>query len=460
MKSHFHRPHLITKSDRIECNVDQDPDQAPVNQSGRRRSSSISIPKNRSSLSAPVLGPIFGPTSSQSSPITRPVVTFKASLNEGEPPPGQLDMQQWPTSADNRWMTQHRSNKILKVFFILLMLIVCIFLCTFLIVNNIRPTVVRTPLGSIHGKTIQRLGKSVHEFLGIPFAQPPIGPLRFHKPHVVHPWNEPLKAYRMAAACPQYSNDRLENERLEANETTKESENCLYLNIWVPGDFLGQKDRAAESGKLAVMVWIHGGAFVRGSPNELSGATMAAFGHVIVVSISYRVGVLGFAYSGESVHSNRTDTPVNDSGESHQVPANLGLYDQVAALRWIRQYISCFGGDPERVTLMGESAGAMSVGFHLLSPLSRHLFARTIMQSGSSISPNMMFGLRTGPFKFEQLLRYTGCPYRPANASDSNSMPIFTSQSFECIRKVPLAKYTFIISFHPFIFLIRFMTFL
>jgi carboxylesterase type B len=356
-------------------------------------------------------------------------------LNDAEPPIGHRDLQQLPSTGSG-WMTKHRSTKILKLFLGLFMLIVCIFLCIFLIVNNIRPTVVRTPLGSIHGKTIQRLGKSVHEFLGIPFARPPIGSLRFHKPRPVKAWDAPLKAYHLAPACPQYANERLGAERLESNETSTESENCLYLNIWVPGEFLGQKDRAAESGKLAVIVWIHGGAFVMGSPNKQKGAALAAFGHVIVVSIAYRLGVLGFAFSGESVTSTDDDSQSDLHG---QVPANVGLYDQVAALRWIRQYISCFGGDPERVTLMGESAGGMSAGFHLFSPLSRLLFARTIMQSGSAISPNMLFGARTGPSKFEHLLRYTGCPYTHGNASQKQ-LSIFTANSFACLRKLPLSQ--------------------
>lgn len=343
VKTHFHRPHLIDTSNRVECNPDlmtenetdqvgqtsQDEKEKSHRRRSRSDSTSSGFGRARAvSLAGSIPCPVPMFSDHHSITMNRKQSNDSNGSNNNKSPLDQQDVEQLPTTVTSNWFTKNRSNKMLQLFIVLLMLIVCIFLCIRFIVDNIRPTVVRTPLGAIHGKTVQRLGKSVHEFLGVPFAQPPVETLRFRKPRPIRPWSRPLKAYHKASDCPRYSQESLEDD----NETSTQSdEDCLYLNIWVPGDFLGQKDRAgkyrhfldqqnlcsffcllitsklsflsisAESGRLAVLVWIHGGAFVMGSPNNHDGGALAAFGHVIVVSIAYRLGVFGFAYSGEAI---------------------------------------------------------------------------------------------------------------------------------------------------------------
>ncbi|KAJ7393150.1 neurexin protein binding [Desmophyllum pertusum] len=142
------------------------------------------------------------------------------------------------------------------------------------------------------------------------------------------------------------------------------SEDCLFLHVFVPSTIKPEAD------KMAVMVWIHGGAFAFGTSSICPGGVLATFNDVIVVSINYRLGVLGF---------------LNIPGTEYK--GNYGMLDQVLALKWVQANIASFGGDPNRVTIFGESAGGMSVSLHLVSPLSKSLFRRAIMQSGASSTP-------------------------------------------------------------------------
>ena len=153
---------------------------------------------------------------------------------------------------------------------------------------------------------------------------------------------------------------KLRPEMLEGPEY---GEDCLMLNIWTP-------DGGADAGKKPVMVWIHGGAFMGGSTNPYDASKLAAEGDIVVVSINYRLGVLGFVNFGEAL-----GLP--------SIPSNLGLRDQIAALEWVRDNIAAFGGDPARVTICGQSAGSMSVSLLMLSPKARGLFHGAIMQSGA-----------------------------------------------------------------------------
>ncbi|XP_072492053.1 pyrethroid hydrolase Ces2e-like isoform X2 [Notamacropus eugenii] len=148
--------------------------------------------------------------------------------------------------------------------------------------------------------------------------------------------------------------------------TTANSEDCLYLSIYVP-------DHTEEGAKLPVMVWIHGGGLFFGSASMYDGSILSATQNVIVVTIQYRLGILGFFSTGDE-----------------HAPGNWGYLDQVAALRWVRKNIAHFGGDPGRVTIFGESAGGTSVSSHVLSPMSKGLFHRAIMQSGVAILPGLM----------------------------------------------------------------------
>jgi para-nitrobenzyl esterase len=229
--------------------------------------------------------------------------------------------------------------------------------------------VVEAPAGIVEGKTV---GK-VREFKGIPFAQPPVGPLRWKAPEPLPAWQGVRKAQSFGAACIQ---PRPTAVHLYANPPAKISEDCLALNIWAP-----------ENTKDApVIVWIHGGALATGYSHEgmYDGAKLAARG-VIVVSINYRLGVLGYmAHPGLSAES-----PDGVSG-------NYGLLDQIAALEWVKANIGAFGGDATNVTIAGESAGALSVMYLMASPKARGLFHKAIAQSAYMISTPSLKEVRHG----------------------------------------------------------------
>eukprot|EP00057_Strongylocentrotus_purpuratus_P020333 XP_011674807.1 PREDICTED: cholinesterase [Strongylocentrotus purpuratus] len=187
-------------------------------------------------------------------------------------------------------------------------------------------------------------------FFGIPFAKPPVGDLRFANPERPDPWVDTYDATTVRALCPQ------------PMVGTKD-EDCLYLNVYAPNP---TPDNAA------VMVWFHGGAYNAGTAGRymFSGIPLAAVGNVIVVTANYRLGSLGFLSTGDAA-----------------APGNYGSFDQVMALRWVQENIASFGGDPTRVTIFGESAGATSVGLHVVSKESEDLFTWAIMQSGSTMTP-------------------------------------------------------------------------
>ena len=199
-------------------------------------------------------------------------------------------------------------------------------------------------------------------FLGIPFAAPPVGALRWKEPQAVAAWTGTRKADAHAASCMQKP-----GIPVSAGGTAGAlSEDCLYLNVWTP--------RAEVAGKRPVMVWIHGGALVYGSGNVAlyDGSAYARRG-TVVVTINYRMGALGF-FSHPAI-----------DGDDPSAPVNYGLFDQIAALRWVRDNIAAFGGDPGNVTLFGESAGAQSVLALYTSPGAKGLFRRGIAQSPYAI---------------------------------------------------------------------------
>lgn len=228
-----------------------------------------------------------------------------------------------------------------------------------------------TKKGPLRGTTEQVLGRNVSIFLGIPFAKPPVGELRFKRPESFPRWDQVRNATQQPASCYQVIDKNFNGfQGVDMwNPNTERSEDCLYLNVWQP---VSSSSSSSASSKKAVMVWIYGGGFYSGTSTlELYDARiLAAKGDVVVVSMQYRLGPLGFLYLG---------TP--------EAPGNQGLLDQHLALQWIRENIDAFDGDPNRVTLFGESAGAFSVSLHLLSPLSRDIVKSGIMQSASAISP-------------------------------------------------------------------------
>jgi para-nitrobenzyl esterase len=204
----------------------------------------------------------------------------------------------------------------------------------------------------------------VREFLGIPYAAPPVGNRRWRPPVPHAPWFAPLEATQFANHCPQPPSPF---------GIASVTEDCLFLNVFTPDshDFFRPR---------AVMVWIHGGALVFGESNDYDPTALVQDG-VIVVTINYRLGALGFlahsAFAGETTDPDRDrDTDPNSAGD-------YGLMDQQLALRWVRDNIRFFGGDPLNVTIFGESAGGLSVFSQLASPSSEGLFHKAIIESGA-----------------------------------------------------------------------------
>jgi len=196
-------------------------------------------------------------------------------------------------------------------------------------------------------------------YKGIPFAAPPVGDLRWQPPQPVKPWDGVRACRDFAPACPQ--------PKVPLIGADWTNEDCLYLNVWTPAQH--------PDAPLPVMVWIHGGAYMLGSGAMYDGAALARQG-VVVVTINYRLGPLGFL-----AH------PLLSKESPHGVSGNYGLLDQIAALQWVQRNIHAFGGNPECVTIFGESAGAGSVCHLLVSPLARGLFHRAIAESGSARGP-------------------------------------------------------------------------
>jgi para-nitrobenzyl esterase len=212
------------------------------------------------------------------------------------------------------------------------------------------------------GRLAGRRDAGVDLFLGIPFAAPPTGEGRFRAPRPPEPWSGVRDATRYGFASPQ---NALDAGALPGMDVGRQDEDCLTLNVFTP---------AADAGRRPVMVWIHGGAFVIGAGSQAiyDGRSLARHGDVVIVTINYRLGALGFLDLGA-----RFGEEARDSG-------NLGLRDQIAALEWVRENIGAFGGDPGNVTIFGESAGGMSVGALLGSPRARGRFQRAIPQSGAA----------------------------------------------------------------------------
>ncbi len=221
--------------------------------------------------------------------------------------------------------------------------------------------IVKTAYGSIVG---ERVNDSVSAYKGIPYAAPPTGPLRWRAAQPLQPFSGQFKADKFGPACAQKT--KLTKEEQAAAGATPDvvSEDCLTLNIWAP---------AGGAKPSPVMVWIHGGGFVAGASSLpfYDGSSFARDG-VILVSINYRLGLLGFF-----AHPALDKTAI-----VNELSGNYGLTDQIAALRWVQNNIASFGGDPANVTLFGESAGGMSVLSLMAAPSAKGLFARAIIQSG------------------------------------------------------------------------------
>ncbi len=211
-----------------------------------------------------------------------------------------------------------------------------------------------------------------HAWLGIPFAEPPVGDLRWKAPRMALPWEETFEALEFGEPCVQLATPLAGVNDAEP-DTAVGSEDCLTLNIWAPRFAPAEVPEGDE--RLPVMVWIHGGGNVTGLAGFYNGGNLAASQNVIVVALQYRLGPFGWfrnvALRGEGT------TAAGRSG-------NFGILDQIRALEWVQANIEAFGGDPDRVTIFGESAGARNVFMLMLSREARGLFHRAIAQSGGT----------------------------------------------------------------------------
>lgn len=222
---------------------------------------------------------------------------------------------------------------------------------------------VDTAAGRVQGALVGE----VRTWKGIPYAAPPVGPLRWRPPAPAAAWSGVRPALAFGPDFPQAANPALRAPSM--------SEDCLYLNVWSPA--------TAQPGSLPVMVWFHGGGFVAGSGADArsDGANLAREGGVVVVSFNYRSGVFGFlAHPGLSRES------------EHAVSGNYGLLDQLAALRWVQENIAGFGGDPRQVTAFGVSAGSASIALLLTVPAAHGLFQRAILHSPGTARPLATLG--------------------------------------------------------------------
>ena len=229
------------------------------------------------------------------------------------------------------------------------------------------PLTVKTAQGKVHGKPIS--GGKVRAFLGLPYAAPPAGDLRWRPPQPAAKWKGVRDATSYGARCMQVP------FRDMSFQDAGMSEDCLYLNVFTSA---GAKDKS----KLPVMFWIHGGGYFSGSASEPrhNGDFLPMKG-VVLVTINYRLGVFGFLDTEELMK------------EGGGAAGNYGLMDMIAALHWVQGNIAGFGGDPENVTIFGESAGSIAVSTLMASPLAQGLFNKAIGESGSALSDE--FGGRT-----------------------------------------------------------------
>lgn len=237
------------------------------------------------------------------------------------------------------------------------------------IADDAHGPIVQTESGSVRGY----FAGLTAVFKGIPFAEPPLGPLRWKEPQPIHPWAGVRDARQASSSCIQdpagldpFLSNLAAHYGVDFGRSAPviTSEDCLYLNIWTQG--------LSGQGSLPVMVWIHGGSNLKGSGTQTmyDGAALASKG-VLVVTFNYRLGILGFFSSPELV----AESPRHSAG-------NYALLDQIAALKWVKANIGRFGGDADNVTVFGESAGSVDATLLMTSPLARGYFRRVIAESG------------------------------------------------------------------------------
>ncbi len=285
---------------------------------------------------------------------------------------------------------------------------------------------VETTFGPVRGSR----DADVDVWRGIPFAAPPVGPLRWRRARDPQPWTEPRDATGFGPVCPQPT-----MPVIDLGPGTTSDEDCLYLNIWSPAG------AAAEGERRPVLVWLHGGAYICGSGSQplydgtaLVRASLDEELPAVVVTLNYRMGALGFAHFGDL------------TGDEAAFDANCGLSDVVQALRWVRANIERFGGDPDRVTVFGESAGGGLVTTLLAVPAAEGLFARAIAQSSPATS---IYDHERGVRHTELLLSELHAP-EGATAEQLRGLPVaaLVTASTRVFNDVPI-RYPGTIAYAP-----------
>uniref|UniRef100_A0A1Q3G4H5 Putative esterase and lipase n=1 Tax=Culex tarsalis TaxID=7177 RepID=A0A1Q3G4H5_CULTA len=276
--------------------------------------------------------------------------------------------------------------------------------------------------------------KNVDQYLGIPYAEAPVGSRRFMPPGAPVPWTGLKMAIKMSPVCPQnlptlnnvnnnYSKGRYDQLKRLLPYLKVESEDCLYLNLYVPS-----YDGIGPHAKYPVIVYIHGESYEWNSGNPYDGSILASYGRVIVVTLNFRLGILGFMKPGISDHTT----------------SNFGLLDQIAALQWIKENIGAFGGDNKLVTVMGHGTGAACVNFLMVSPVAKGLFHRAILLSGSALSD---WALTQHPLQSTmQVLQGLNCPL---NGDNDEVAACLRRKRYSEILNVKIASPQFSTRFGP-----------
>lgn len=224
--------------------------------------------------------------------------------------------------------------------------LLCLLLCGVIQKASAQNPMVKTDRGYVRGVT----ENSIAVFKGIPYAQPPVGDLRYTPPMPHKAWSDTLNTTVFVGSATQPVGNKVIG-----------SEDCLYLNLYTP---------ATDNHKRPVLVWVHGGSMTNGSGRGMDGHAFADKDGIVTITINYRLGALGFLY-------------MSDVGRKYAQSGNLGLLDVIAALKWIHHNIAAFGGDPNQVTVMGESAGAKLLSAMMVAPASKGLYQQAILESGS-----------------------------------------------------------------------------
>ncbi|GFW04224.1 acetylcholinesterase-1 [Trichonephila clavipes] len=276
---------------------------------------------------------------------------------------------------------------------------------------NSADRVVMTNNGPVQGITVASDNhQQIEAFLGIPYAEPPVDRLRFQKPVPKTSWSGVFDASTLPQTCAQNITENYYWEPSIENMT----EDCLYLNLWVP--------YSKRSSKLKpIVIYFHGGAFNVGSGNQAAynGVKLAQFGDIIMVTFNYRVGVLGFF-----------------SAFVEEADGNMGVYDQILAMKWIHDNAKYFGGDPDHIVLMGESAGAMSISAHVVSPMTRGMIKRVILMSGSATLPLSLDDNVKLYETSQKVATLVGCADKKFTLRDNPSLIV------QCMKRLPAEKLT------------------